>query len=108
MYSPDATYYRFAFQTPAPGERGLYCLGHNPLLTGGRHVKPLDAEGLARLWVEFERLYDTNYQAYNWLWYTGYGAKVYDTLRDVLERDHGPDHLDELIIRFIMEVRRTM
>jgi hypothetical protein len=106
--SYDATYYRHAFPAPLPYERGLYNLGFNPFHCGERHYKALDAAGLAKLFAEFEKLYDSNYQAYMWLYHTGYGKKVYDTLRDVLERDHGGANLLDRVCDAIVTAKNSL
>ena len=46
----------------------------------GTEYKPFDVEGLALEFAKFEQLYDTNRQAYDWLYHTGYGRKLWDEL----------------------------
>ena len=46
----------------------------------GTEYKPFDVEGLALEFAKFEQLYDTNRQAYDWLYDTGYGEKIWTEL----------------------------
>lgn len=108
MYEFTKEHYRRAFPSPLPYERGLYNFGFDPMRSGERFYKDLDAPGLARLFAEFERLYDSNYQAYHWLYHTGYGNMVYTMLKDVLERDHGSEFLSDHIIRAIEQARKEL
>lgn len=83
----DRREYDFYFPTPLPYERSLYNMGVDPRRSGERFYKNLDAEGLAREFAKFEDLYDSNYQAYHWLYHTGYGSMLFNMLMDVIEKN---------------------
>lgn len=79
--------YDFDYITPMPYERSLFNMGIDPRRSGERFYKDLNSEGLAEEFVKFEDLYDSNYQAYHWLWHTGYGEMLYRMLMDAIEKE---------------------
>lgn len=79
--------YELDYPTPLPYERSLYNMGFDPRKTGERFYKNLDAEGIAEEFVKFEDLYDSNYQAYHWLYHTGYGFMLFRMLMDAIEKE---------------------
>jgi hypothetical protein len=79
--------YELDYPTPLPYERSLYNMGFDPRGTGERYYKNLDVEGLAAEFCKFEDLYDSNYQAYHWLWHTGYGEMLFRMLMDAIKKE---------------------
>lgn len=73
-------------ESPRNGERALYNLGQDPRAIMRGLYKDLDVDGLALEFVKFEDLYDTNYQAYAWLYDTGYGLVIFRMIMDLLEK----------------------
>jgi hypothetical protein len=97
------------FPHPLSYERALYCLGMNPLKSSEPFYKNLDIDGLAREFCKFEDLYDSNYQAYHWLFHTGYGDRIFNTIRDlVLKQGYSEKEATRETCDRIFTARRAM
>jgi hypothetical protein len=73
--------HRFGY-VPYGAPRAIFNLGIPPAFA--TEYKNLAFDGLAKEFVAFEKLYDTNPQAYEWLYNTGYGEKLYAMMKDIL------------------------
>lgn len=74
-------------QVPRTGERAIFNMGIPPSSFVTQYKK-LELDGMAKEFIAFEMLYDTNPQAYDWLYSTRYGVTLFRMMCDLVE-GHG-------------------